>query len=140
MNRRRAGLAALALALTASASPLRAAGDDTLHLESAGWAIAGRPLALHVEPRGPLADKRLTVIVFVDDERVGKFDLPRRAATHALPTAGLAPGRHRLLLKCGSERIESSFRVLPGWLPWAAGAALAAALALFVRSRRRATG
>ena len=115
VNRRRAGLAALALALTASASPLRAAGDDTLASRSAGWAIAGRPLALHVEPRGPLADKRL-----VGDRlrrrraASGKFDLPRTGGdARSLPRPVSRPA---VTVSCSSAAANvssRSFRVLP---------------------------
>lgn len=131
--------AATALVLLASAAAA-SANTRTLHVETDGWGFAGRPLEVLIEPRGPLAGRGLTVTIFVDDERLADVALPRRAVTYRLPTRGLAPGRHRVLLKCGSERATFEFRLLPRWLPGAAAfATLAlAGIALSVVRRRRA--
>jgi hypothetical protein len=118
------------------------ARQDTLTLEARGWVVAGRPLELRIVPHGPLEGRRLTVTIFVDDERVDDVDLPRAPATFVLPTADLAAGRHRILAKTGSERATLEVRVFPASMGRAVALALlASAAAAFVwRRRRRASG
>lgn len=130
-------LSAPAALPAASAGAAGRHGD--LAVEASAWVFPSRPLTLTIEQRGVLAGRHLAVYLFVDQNQFERVTTAadRTQATVELPE--LAPGRHLLVARVGTEAAQTEFRVVP-W-SWLTGALLAAAagvgLGLVWRHRRR---
>lgn len=132
-------LVALAIAGTARAVP---ADDEVpserLVLSGPAWSIEGRPLSLAVETRGALAERAVSLLVFVDDRHVAEAKTRDNAARIEIPAAVLPAGSRRILIKVGTERSWVEVRVLPrAWLWAGASLLLAAAVVIAAAARRR---
>lgn len=122
------------------ATPAGAAGrPGTLAVEASAWVFPSRPLGITVEQRGVLAGRHLAVYLFVDQNQFARITTAADRTRTTVELPELAPGRHLLVARVGTEVAQTEFRVLP-W-SWLTGALLAAAagmgLALIGLSRRR---
>jgi len=137
-----AGSLLVAGADTPAAAQGDAPGRTALSLHVRSWVFPGRPLPLTVDQAGVLAQRRLAVYLFVDQNQFERITTQgdRTQASVALPP--LEPGKHVLMARSGTEVATAEFRVLPwSWLVWALLAALAGgALVLLGRRRRPASG
>lgn len=119
-----------------------APGRTALSLHARTWVFPGRPLPVTVDQAGVLAQRRLAVYLFVDQNQFERITTQgdRTQTSVALPP--IAPGRHVLMARSGTEVATAEFRVLPwSWLAWPLLAALAGgALLLLARRRRPAFG
>jgi hypothetical protein len=128
-----------ALAVLAAAAPAaaRQAGPQIV-VDAPAIAWSRHHVAIEVGQRGPLAGRRLSVSVFVDENLVGQF--PTNGATTEIRVADLdlAAGVHRLMVKSGTHRATARFRHVPPIYAALAAAFLAAAATTFVwRASRR---
>ncbi len=128
----------LAAALQAAAG--WAAQRRALDLEVSFWAFPNRPLAITLEQRGVLAGRRLAVDLFVDQNQFARIHTAADRTRVSVETPPLAPGKHRMMAKAGTEFVEVDFQVL-SWL-WLAIPAILVFIAIAfglarVRRRRR---
>jgi hypothetical protein len=137
-----AALVGVALAAAAAASPTDAQpgqSSSRLAVEAPGWALEGRAVELRVEPRGALAGRPLTLTVVVDGHAVDRLASDGGRTRVRIDAGHLAPGRHRIGVKTGTEASFVELRVVARralWLP-AGVALLLAALAIRAALGRR---
>ena len=89
-----------------------------------GPAVAGRPLALRVDPILVGGQPRFQFTVLGAGALLATATLPPRGGKIVVPTGPLGAGRHRLLVRSGTLSTEVEVRVLPASTLPAAAAAL----------------
>jgi hypothetical protein len=132
----RCGRWLLLAALQAGAAT--AAERRALDVEVSFWAFPNRPVAISVQQQGVLAGRRVAVYLFVDENQVGRIHTTGDRTRVSVDMPPLAPGRHRLLAKVGTESVETEFRVLSWFTVGIPALAVLAAIAYgLARARRR---
>lgn len=125
-----------AAALEAAAGS--AAERRSLDLAVSPWAFPNRPVTITLEQKGVLAGRRVAVYLFVDQDQVARIPTRGDHTRVSVPMPPLAPGRHLLMAKVGTEVVEKEFRVLSWfWLAGLASALLALIAYGLARTRRR---
>lgn len=121
------------------ASPAAAGRPSDLAVEASAWVFPSRPLGITLDQSGVLAGRHLAVYLFVDQNQFARVTTAADRTRTSVELPELAPGRHLLVARVGTEVAQTEFRVLP-W-SWLKGALLAAAaglgLALIGMFRRR---
>lgn len=138
---RLARLAGIALAATLSA-PLFGAAPKAPDLEvsAPAFTFSRSSVTLEVVQHGDLAGRRLSVIVFVDQNMIRSFPTGGDRTRLVIDDLDLAPGSHDVLVKSGTFEARDRFRVVRLRVAAAvvAAAALIAAAIVALRRRRKA--
>jgi len=139
--------AALVLgALGALAAAGARAESPRLTLSGPRWAIAGSDVTVTVTTSGALAASGSSPVLTlaVDGVAVERLPSTGNRTRIVLGWQRLAPGRHEITVKTGTERAGYELEVLPRRPVWIAvglaGLALGASLGLWRRARRARAG